>query len=48
MSVHAFNPALTARPGLSVVPDPIDTEERTVDADIFRSVFRFYTPPEWW
>ncbi len=40
MSVHAFNPALTTRPGLTVVPDPVETEERTVDADIFRSVFR--------
>ena len=38
MSVHAFNPAQTIRPGLSVVPDHL--EERTVDADIFRSVFR--------
>lgn len=39
MSVHAFNPGQT-RPGLTVVPDRL--EERTVDADVFRSVFRRY------
>ncbi|ADB29312.1 flavin reductase domain protein FMN-binding protein [Kribbella flavida DSM 17836] len=38
MSVHAFNPAQNRRPGLSVVPD--HTEERPVDTDLFRSVFR--------
>lgn len=38
MSVHAFNPARTSRPGLTVVPDHV--EERAVDADIFRTVFR--------
>lgn len=39
MSVHAFNPAhQTDRPGLTVVPDRI--EERPVDGDVFRSVFR--------
>ncbi|TWD80766.1 flavin reductase (DIM6/NTAB) family NADH-FMN oxidoreductase RutF [Kribbella amoyensis] len=38
MSVHAFNPAQNGRPGLTVVPD--HTEERTVDAAVFRSVFR--------
>ncbi|MEU4290804.1 flavin reductase family protein [Kribbella sp. NPDC026596] len=36
MSVHAINPS--DRPPLSVVPDR--HEERTVDADVFRSVFR--------
>lgn len=38
MTVHAFNPAPTSRPGLRVVPD--QHEERTVDADVFRTVFR--------
>ena len=38
MSVHAYNSAHTGRPGLTVVPDR--PEERTVDAGIFRSVFR--------
>ncbi|GAA1538375.1 flavin reductase family protein [Kribbella lupini] len=38
MSVHAINPAQNHRPGLTVVPDHLD--ERTVDADLFRSVFR--------
>jgi flavin reductase (DIM6/NTAB) family NADH-FMN oxidoreductase RutF len=36
MSVHAINPS--DRPPLSVVPDRL--EERIVDADVFRSVFR--------
>jgi flavin reductase (DIM6/NTAB) family NADH-FMN oxidoreductase RutF len=38
MSVHAFNPATSGNPGLAVVPDRL--EERTVDTDTFRSVFR--------
>ena len=42
MSVPAINPAQTRRPGLSVVPDqfPAQLAERTVDADVYRSVFR--------
>jgi flavin reductase (DIM6/NTAB) family NADH-FMN oxidoreductase RutF len=36
MSVHALDPAQNAR--LSVVPDRLD--EKTVDANVFRSVFR--------
>jgi flavin reductase (DIM6/NTAB) family NADH-FMN oxidoreductase RutF len=38
MSVHAINPSRSDHPGLSVVPDLV--QERTVDADSFRSIFR--------
>jgi flavin reductase (DIM6/NTAB) family NADH-FMN oxidoreductase RutF len=38
MSVHAINPSRSDHPGLSVVPDL--PQDRPVDADRFRSIFR--------